>query len=345
MNDKIVKYVDYTSDSVEFYPQNNQVFVCGTYEIEPGTTEYKERRKGKLYLYEIVDNDSQLKEIQTIEYPSGILDMKWSHNSTITGGNSNGGNLLGVVMSRGDLNLYQYTSENSLKVINQSQVTDSNDILALSLDWSLDNQNLVISSSDGNVQLVDMESVKVVEQWNAHDYEAWICAFNYFNDSVMFSGGDDCKFKMWDKRAGLDSSQFVKKSDSGVTSIHSNPHREHIIAQGSYDEKLRIWDLRSMSKPLVITPKLQGGVWRVKWHPSNPNLLVTACMAGGFHTLQSQDGSYQDLSILESYNDPHKSIAYGVDWSFKSSSNQKQHVACCSFYDKCLSIWNPKLIN
>jgi diphthamide biosynthesis protein 7 len=48
-------------------------------------------------------------------------------------------------------------------------------------------------------------------------------------------GGDDLKFKGWDVRQGFDHPIFTnKRFEGGVTSIHSHPHQEHIIAVGRY---------------------------------------------------------------------------------------------------------------
>ena len=70
-----------------------------------------------------------------------------------------------------------------------------------------------------------------------------------------------------------------------------------------------------------------GGVWRTKWHPYDPNLLITACMYNGFHILSTDDN--HSLKLDASYM-AHSSIAYGVDWQF----NKNAHIfASCSFYD------------
>ncbi|EGC38971.1 hypothetical protein DICPUDRAFT_75478 [Dictyostelium purpureum] len=339
------KHLDYTSDSVEFYPNQNNLFVCGTYEIEKGDTEYKERRKGKLYLFEIEEPSQgneelpNFKETQSINYNSGILDMKWNKS----------GEQLGVVMSRGELNIYNFKQqEKQLELLKSSEISLDSGILSLSLDWNVSGSKVIVSFSDGKVGIFDVNSLdNAISRWKAHDYEAWICAFNYHNESIVFSGGDDCKFKIWDTRIAVEENDnapmntITKKCDMGVTSIHCHPSMENIVAVGSYDECLRIWDLRSMRQPLVQTDSLGGGVWRVKWHPYNKNQLVTACMGGGFHVLESEsENDFSTLQVINSYEGPHKSIAYGVDWSY-NKNNDKQHIGCCSFYDKCLSIWNP----
>lgn len=52
----------------------------------------------------------------------------------------------------------------------------------------------------------------------------------------------------------------------------------------SYDERVLVWDIRTMKKPLKET-SVGGGVWRVKWHPTNSDLMATACMHNGFRII------------------------------------------------------------
>ena len=52
----------------------------------------------------------------------------------------------------------------------------------------------------------------------------------------------------------------------------------------SYDERVLLWDIRSLRRPVKETV-VGGGVWRVKWHPVNPELMATACMHNGFQIL------------------------------------------------------------
>jgi diphthamide biosynthesis protein 7 len=122
-----------------------------------------------------------------------------------------------------------------------------------------------------------------------------------------------------------------------------------LICIASYDSHVRLFDVRKAAAPIVQT-NTGGGVWRVKWHPdiSRQNDLLVACMHDGFkvlrYTAQSLGSIRNDeqeamLSIVNRF-DEHKSLAYGVDWSFaEQRTDEGTTIASCSFYDHLLCVW------
>eukprot|EP00957_Ditylum_brightwellii_P061714 4682901-Ditylum_brightwellii.AAC.1 len=84
----------------------------------------------------------------------------------------------------------------------------------------------------------------------------------------------------------------------GVTSISYHPNLEYVFASGSYDEIVRLWDIRYLSsfssgnkkkKQPLASVNVGGGVWRLKWHPSKDNVLLVAAMHGGCRIVNVSD--------------------------------------------------------
>jgi hypothetical protein len=174
--------------------------------------------------------------------------------------------------------------------------------------------------SDGVLAVLqpsETDLVHVAQQWNAHEFEPWVVAWNYWDENVVYSGGDDLKFKGWDIRAPSSPTFVDNKSFSGgVTSIQSSPYEEHIIAVGSYDESVRLFDTRLLARPSALGhANVGGGAWRVKWHPdaARKHDLLVACMHDGAKVVRFQN--LDEPEVLQSFT-KHESMVYGVDWSF-----------------------------
>jgi diphthamide biosynthesis protein 7 len=109
----------------------------------------------------------------------------------------------------------------------------------------------------------------------------------------------------------------------------------------SYDSRLRLFDRR---KPLVPLTEFDcgGGIWRVKWHATNPERVLVAAMHDGFKIVDFAglgEGSVDAGGKLHARFDGHESLAYGVDWSGGPNAQGQDVVASCSFYDHLLHVW------
>ncbi|XP_063961556.1 diphthine methyltransferase-like [Lytechinus pictus] len=326
------------ADSVEWCPTPTlqEYVVCGTYQLQEDSStvtsqdseneageKNKSSRKGQLQLYRLQERSSQdvkksLKEVQKIDMP-GILDMKWNQHLTDTTTH------LGIVDAEGDLQLFTLNSTEVDRYLEPTSKTNlGEECLGLSLDWSTgkyasSKPSIICSDSMGRLSLCTPQegasSFMVQQQWLAHGFEAWITAFNYWSPSIVYSGGDDCKFKGWDIRTDCQQPLFTSKRHTmGVCSIHSNQFKEYCLASGSYDENVFLWDTRKMRCP-TSELSVGGGVWRLKWCPIDGSLLLAACMHNGFHIIDCNEANNGNgsMSVVASYME-HGSLAYGADW-------------------------------
>ncbi|TFK30451.1 WD-40 repeat-containing protein [Coprinopsis marcescibilis] len=342
----------YAADSIEFCPAlgSTDVFVCGTYELVKDTPHPqghagpKAYRKGQCLVFRINEVEpDHIDQVQELDFPA-IPDMKWCH------GNHFPSPVLAIADSEGSITLLQLDQDTAnLKQINSTRCEDIS-TLCLSLDWNnrigttTQPLGLAVSSSNGNIsyiQVDDTGSMRIVNQWHAHDYEPWITAWDYHDPNMLFSGGDDLTMKLWDIRSGFEQPSLTnKRFDAGVTTIQSHFHIPHLVSVGSYDEKVRFFDTRNLQRPIAELD-VGGGVWRVKWHPSieRQHDMVIACMHDGFKVGQySNDSQPQIISEFRE----HESLAYGVDWSFSTNpwANGSTTIASCSFYDHSLRVWS-----
>jgi WD40 repeat protein len=227
----------------------------------------------------------------------------------------------------------------------------------------------VAFSSDGDqVQLFERDS------WAAHNIftspaEVWSATFAHDGDrNMILSCGDEGALKFWDVRSTNRPMQVIKNQfEAGVTCASHHPRHEHLVACGSYDETMALFDVRFMSqKPLCHSAKLGGGIWRIKWHPVSDDRLLVGAMHGGCRVLRIQgwndidDGeAYQEQTTggvtVEESSSPHismkvtkkftehESMAYGADWlvcPHPTRNGYFEAAASCSFYDNAVYLWD-----
>ena len=336
----------FSADSVEWCPTNPAYFVCGTYQLIEGTsTENKLKssennsRIGSIILFKFDSTSKSLSRVQTVS-TAAITDMKWySHN---------GESFLGVTSSSGKFKLYSIANNNdSGNLANITSVDVSSPNLSLSLDWSCKTEpKVAVSDSGGCISVVKLSenSSKALldKKWKAHNFDAWITAYDRWNTHIVYSGGDDCLLKGWDTRTECNKPIFVNKNHTmGVCALQSSSLVEHLFASGSYDEQVHIWDSRTMRDSLMSC-NVGGGVWRLKWHPQKANFLLAACCHSGFHVLKVDTHVQNKAEVIASYTE-HESLAYGADWGrsscFDDVCGLHEAMATCSFYDHRLDLW------
>ncbi|KAF6269200.1 diphthamide biosynthesis 7 [Rhinolophus ferrumequinum] len=165
--------------------------------------------------------------------------MKWCHIPVA------GHALLGVAHAGGSIELLRLVgSKNTYTLQPFSSFALEKQCLALSLDWSTgkagraSDQPLKVISSDSRGQLHLLKVTEAgpglqgVATWQAHHFEAWIAAFNYWQTDIVYSGGDDGLLKGWDTRTPDTSIFSSKRHSMGVCSIQSSPHQENLLATG-----------------------------------------------------------------------------------------------------------------
>ena len=371
-------------DALEFL-EGSRILACACYHLDTSTS----IKSGSLDLYrvpEILENrlhlNPQLQESEQAHAPlslkcsssvnsKAIFDVRWrkQYDSSTN---------CAVVTAEGGVNIYRLNDElnnapslEQLSCIELDPLNQPSALSALYVNW-LDGLSLTVALSNGGVSKLSLvsDALSIVSSWTAHSLggcpiEVWVSESDPRNSNVVWTGADDNLLKGWDTRS-LSTPSFVSKDHTaGVTSIKWNPFVEHIVATGSYDECLRIWDERYMSKgPVSVLSDLGGGVWRLKWHPSEAkrSFLAAACMLGGAHVIDTalgvspqltQEGTQDSGSIelghprkIFSYKE-HKSLVYAAEWiqserveSKSAKSKTNECIASCSFYEKEFHTWS-----
>lgn len=296
----------------------------------------------------------------------GVFDVEWLDSSTLDK-NCVGSQHRAVVdhfvaaLADGTLRVYQLAEEwSGLVEIASAEAPDGNKhCMALYVTQNFHSSRsgncetlLATSYSSGQVQIHGLAAagLSLTSAWHAHELEAWTVGFDANNPDILYSGGDDCSWKCWDIRCRLESTGMARCSSmiwadrkshgAGVCCISSSLLQPNVLCTGSYDDIARLWDVRYPAKPLLSADvNTGGGVWRLKWHPTDPELILAACMYNGFAIFRA-NGASHTFERVESY--PYQQgLAYGAGWCHCVDEDGTSLVATCSFYDKLLHLWSP----
>lgn len=309
-------------DSIEFCRTFPRLFAVGCYELDKAT----DTRKGAVCLHLLEDSAEncdakRMKELQSIEVP-GIFGMQWQ------------GTVLATANAGGNVYLFRLNDEaNRLDMLCEHATEESN---VLSVAWNASDE-LATSYHSGGLEVFNRAQDGLVSTWKceqAHSNEAWISHFVATNDKLLLSGADDCLMRGWDIRMEADRPLWTnKKHDAGITCIETNARNANTLIVGSYDETVRLYDLRKPTQECLARVDVGGGVWRIRSRAQDGKLGIAA-MRGHYHVL---DMTEHELTSFCHYTEIHASeaLAYGLDWV----PGQDLLIAG-SFYDRNVSLWN-----
>ncbi|EER11721.1 conserved hypothetical protein [Perkinsus marinus ATCC 50983] len=250
-----------------------------------GMYEYDEAtglREGGLMILDST-NGSVLSEITGTDC-TGILDVRWIGSKSLAACTAEGGIQFFTVSEDGKMvecssTIPMFTGEGAKGV-------------AIGLDVTQGGRRVASIATGGQVALVDGSKGEVVQCWQAHDakMESWTCCLSP-DGTLLATGGDDRRMKLWDVRTPATDGPVLsdrREHEAGITAYLFVQHGRRILT-GSYDENVRVWDLRfgvadsacdASGMQCVVRQAAIGGVWRLKPSLTGKDLLIAGCYGG-----------------------------------------------------------------
>jgi histone-binding protein RBBP4 len=150
------------------------------------------------------------------------------------------------------------------------------------LSWSpILNGKLLSASEDDIICLWDINSMSkggVIYAINAfREHRAIVndVAWHPSAENIFGSVGDDRKLMLWDTRSN-NASNIVHAHASDVHCLAFNPHHEFILATGSLDESIALWDIRNFKYKLYSLEAHKDAIFQLQWSPHNENILASS---------------------------------------------------------------------
>lgn len=136
------------------------------------------------------------------------------------------------------------------------------------LSWNKYTKNHIASSDyEGIVTVWDVATRQSVMEYEEHEKRAWSVDFSRMEPSMLVSGSDDCKVKIWCTKQEASVLNIDMKAN--ICSVKYNPGSSIHVAVGSADHHIHYYDLRKISQPLYIFSGHRKAVSYVKFLSNN----------------------------------------------------------------------------
>ena len=323
---------------LRIHPNDTSRIYIGTYKLEEDTR----IKHGSIHLYKY--ESSSISLLLSIPTKAAILDLKF---------NPQDASQLISAHSNGQLIIWKVGSSDEITKVKEIVIDDDESNCITSVFYNPNDPNQVlVTLTNGYLAIHDLVSQTTTFLDTQHSLECWTGSFGELGqlNHVVYTGGDDSQVIAHDLRTSQLIWTLSRGHDAGVVSILSpspqwNASNGNLLWTGSYDDNLRVWDLRCMDKsdPSLLEgfiprklheENLGGGVWRLIPSPvENDDRLLSCCMYDGTRIIST---SGADFSVDKYFKRDHESMCYGGDWS-----SDGKYVATCSFYDRVVQLWSP----
>ncbi|KAL5773178.1 hypothetical protein ACOSQ2_013102 [Xanthoceras sorbifolium] len=136
------------------------------------------------------------------------------------------------------------------------------------LSWNKYTKSQIASSDyEGIVTVWDVTTSQSVMEYEEHEKRAWSVDFSCTEPSMLVSGSDDCKVKIWCTRQ--EASVLSIDMKANICSVKYNPGSSIYVAVGSADHHIQYYDLRNISQPLYVFSGHRKAVSYVKFLSNN----------------------------------------------------------------------------
>ncbi|CAF1021543.1 unnamed protein product [Didymodactylos carnosus] len=154
------------------------------------------------------------------------------------------------------------------------------------LSWNPNLSAHILSASDDhticlwNIEKAPTEANKVdpLAIFQGHQAVVEDVAWHLFHETLFGSVGDDCKLMIWDTRTSNHSkaTHTVDAHVAEVNCLSFNPYSEFILATGSADKTVALWDLRNLKLKLHTFESHKDEIFQVQWSHHNETILASS---------------------------------------------------------------------
>jgi WD40 repeat protein len=195
--------------------------------------------------------------------------------------------------------------------------------------FSPDSQILASGGGDGLTKLWDVQTGTCIRTIAAHTQQIWAIAFHP-NQPILATGSGDQRVKLWNIHTG-DCFRTLQAHTSAVWAIAFNPDSNPdsnsnneldntILASGSQDQTVRLWNIET-GHCLKTLQGHSGQVWSVAFSPTS-DLLATASHDRTIRIWHSRTGAC--LKTLQGHTSWVQAVAFDPEGQRIASGSDDQ---------------------
>ncbi|XP_062085126.1 WD-40 repeat-containing protein MSI2-like [Humulus lupulus] len=224
-------------------------------------------------------------------------------------------------------------------------------LMNLGLSWSPFNEGCILSGSIDDITLWDLSALP-------HHLHRTIFPIHVFKENgkvrdVQWHSLNKDLFGYVSDKDGVvvkdsrsNQIKFLIKDDHEHTNISFNPYKEWLLATGSAEKTVDLFDMRMQREKMLSFCGHQCGVARVEWDPNHEDILASAGLDGAVILWdQRRFGRVKDKCAVEDYykNDPSELMfrhAGHTEWLRDISRNKNVPWLISSVAeDQTLQVW------
>lgn len=151
------------------------------------------------------------------------------------------------------------------------------------LSWNIRTKGQLLSAADDmticfwdiNSGSKENNSIAATSRYTGHADIVEDVAWHCHSAHVFGSVGDDKKLMIWDTRNHNSSKPAfnVLAHKAEVNCLAFNPFNEYVLATGSGDKTVALWDMRNLKHVLHLFESHTADVFKVEWSPHHETIL------------------------------------------------------------------------
>ncbi|KAG1703820.1 hypothetical protein DVH05_006829 [Phytophthora capsici] len=140
-------------------------------------------------------------------------------------------------------------------------------------------RHLISGSNDGIICEWDIfeagETVQPLHKYTGHNDVIEDVDWHRHHPKIIGSVGDDKKMLIWDTRSDSydRAAATVLAHSAEVNSLAFSPSNEFLVATGSSDKQINLWDLRNLKTKLHSLESHTDEIYQVQWSPHHDGIL------------------------------------------------------------------------